>query len=274
MNQNTNSYPSLPQAWIIFVIFLAASIGMGLLLLIINELAGFENLSASNFIGYNLSMLFVIWFAWRNRRPRVDRMLYFKSVPGVILALLVLLTLSFSVTLDPITSLIPMPEFMEELFAMLATRDIWTFAVVCITGPILEEVLFRGMILEGFLHRYGPGKSIFWSAFLFGLFHLNPWQFIPGLLIGLLLGYIYFRTRSLIPVILVHVINNSFSYIIMYIYGKDVLSFRELFTEPGTYYLFFGLSVLIFALCLILLYKLLNQNPEKWTCNSETDSLS
>jgi membrane protease YdiL (CAAX protease family) len=280
MKNEHHSYPSLPQAWVIFAIFLAASIGTGLLMVVINELAGIENLSIGNFFAYNISMLFVIWFAWRNRVPKLDRIskndriLYFGAVPTILYPLLILLTLSFSVALDPLTNLIPMPEFMEELFALLATRDVWTFTMVGITGPILEEILFRGIILDGFLTRYRPGKAIFWSAFLFGLFHLNPWQFIPGFLMGLLLGYIYLKTRSLIPVILVHIVNNSFSYIIMYFYGADVVSFRDLFAEAVPYHLFLAASSAIFAVSLILLYRLLHKSSDAWTFSLKTDSSS
>lgn len=265
MNQNAYSYPSLPQAWVIFVIFLAASTGIGLGIGVVNELAGINNLSPGNFIGYNVSMLFVIWFAWRNRVQHGDRALRYGGVPSLLYPLLILLTVSLSVVIDPLTNMIPMPEFMEKLFAMLATRDIWTFLMVGITGPILEETLFRGIILEGFLTRYRPGKAIFWSALLFGLFHMNPWQFIPGFLIGLLLGYIYLKTRSLIPVILVHMVNNSFSYLIMYIYGEDVQSFRDLFTDPEYYYLLLAFSIVVFASLLLIVYKFLNRPSESWT---------
>lgn len=274
MNRNNISYPSLPQAWVIFAIFMAASIGIGLLMGVFNEIAGIQNLSIGNFVAYNISILFVIWFALRNRRPQVDRMFHFTPISTALYPLLVILTLSLAVFLDPITNLLPMPEFMQKVFAMLATQDIWTFMMVGITGPILEEVLFRGIILDGFLTRYKPGKAIFWSAFLFGLFHMNPWQFIPGFLIGLLLGYIYLKTRSLLPVILIHIVNNSFSYLIMYYYGDDVMSFRDLFTESGDYNTFLAVSTVIFVASLFLLYKILNKNTELWTYNSKTDSLS
>ena len=144
--------------------------------------------------------------------------------------------------------------------------------MVGITGPVLEEVLFRGIILDGFLKRYNPGKAIFWSAFLFGLFHLNPWQFIPGFMIGLMLGYIYLKTRSLTTVILVHIVNNSFSYLIMYFYGKDVNSFTDLFAERGDYYIFLAGGTIIFLASIFLLYKILKKNTLKWTSNSKTNS--
>ncbi len=272
MDRSQRAYPSLPQAWVIFVVFLAASIAIGLLLAVVNELAGIRNLSIGNFFGYNISMLFVIWFAWKNSLKHTEKVFHFNPLKPVLYPLLVILTLSFVIFLDPLTNLLPMPEIFEELMAMLATRDIWTFMMVGITGPILEEALFRGIILDGFLIRYRPGKAIFWSAFLFGLFHLNPWQFIPGFLIGLLLGYIYMKTRSLLPVILIHVVNNSFSYLIMYYYGEEVNSFVDLFSESGDYHLFLGISTLTFAASLFMLYKIINIIASPWTFNSKTDS--
>lgn len=262
MNQNSGSlYPSLPQAWGIFGVFLAFTIAIGLLFGNLLPLIGIDDMSIINFIGYNVSMLFIIWFAWRFKSSSGsgEQFLFFNRIPSILYPVILVLTLSLGVFLDPVTNIIPMPEFIEKLFAMLATRDIWTFLMVGITGPILEEVLFRGIILDGFLNRYRPGKAIFWSAFLFGLFHLNPWQFIPGFLIGLLLGYIYFKTRSLIPVIFIHVINNSFSYLIIYFYGEDVKSFRDLFSETGSYLIFFGTSSIIFILCLAWLIRLIRQ---------------
>ncbi len=263
MNNSNISYPSLSQAWVIFAIFLAASIGIGLLIGQINELAGIQNLSIGNFIGYHLSMLFVIWFAWRNVKSNVEKVFHFNKIPPILYPLLVIVTVSFAVSLDPVTTLIPIPEKIQKIFDMLSTRDVWTFIMVGITGPILEELLFRGLILDGFLNRYKPGKAIFWSAFLFGLFHLNPWQFIPGFMIGLLLGYIYLKTRSLTTAILMHIVNNTFSYLIMFFYGKDINSFEDIFTEPGDYYTFLAAGIIIFAASLMILYKILNRNPVK-----------
>ena len=251
-------YPSLPQAWGIFGIFLAVSIGMGLAITAINELFGIENFSPGNLLGYTISMLFVIWFAWRNKTGRhTMKVFYFEKIQMLLYPLLIVLTLTLAVALDPLTSLLPMPEFVEKLFAMLATKDIYTLLLVCLVGPVLEELLFRGIILEGFLNRYSPGKAIFWSAFLFGLFHMNPWQFIPGFLIGILLAWIYMKTRSLIPVILIHIINNSLSYFVMYLYGSEIMSFRDLLTDPAEYLMMFLSASALFLFCLFLLYRIM-----------------
>ncbi len=263
MNQFSSSrYPSLPQAWGIFGIFVAVSLGLGLLFATLLPAIGINNQSIINFIGYNVSMPLVIWIAWRLKPAPGpgERTLYFNRIPAILYVILLLLSLSLNVILDPVTTVIPMPEYIEKLFAMLANKDIWTFLTVGITGPILEEVLFRGIILDGFLNRYKPGKAIFWSALLFGLFHMNPWQFIPAFLTGLLLGYIYLKTRSLIPVIFIHIIINSFSYLMLYIFGTDVQSYRDIFAESRTYLIFLASALLIFVVCLARLIRTIKED--------------
>jgi membrane protease YdiL (CAAX protease family) len=272
MTERNNSYPSLKQAWIIFLVFLGASAAAGIMLAAFNDMLGIRNVSIGNFFGYNLSLLFVIWFAWRYRKTGGQDSLMFNKIPGLLYPLVIVFTLTFAVFLDPLTNLIPMPEKVERIFAMLATKDLWTFFMVGITGPVLEECLFRGIILDGFLRRYRPGKAIFWSAFLFGLFHLNPWQFIPGFVIGLFLGYLYFKTRSLIPVILVHIVNNSFSYLVMYIYGEDVNSFADIIPETINYFFLVAGATVLAALTIVIMIKILNKTDLQWTFNSATNS--
>jgi membrane protease YdiL (CAAX protease family) len=74
---------------------------------------------------------------------------------------------------------------------------------------VLEEMLFRGVILRAFLRRYPAGIAIVHSSAIFGLAHLNLYQFLVGLMLGLLLGWLYERTRSLWPCIALHGAYNS-----------------------------------------------------------------
>ena len=77
-------------------------------------------------------------------------------------------------------------------------------------GPLLEEVLFRGAI-QGLLMRYfgRPWLAIILSALVFGIFHMNPVQIVYATLLGIVLGWIYYRTGSLLSVVVGHVLNNS-----------------------------------------------------------------
>jgi len=80
--------------------------------------------------------------------------------------------------------------------------------------PVIEEIIFRGIILRGFLAHYKPWQAIGLSALLFVIIHLNIWQAFTALLTGIVLGWIYFKTRSLLLVIVGHMINNWFSIIV------------------------------------------------------------
>ena len=81
-----------------------------------------------------------------------------------------------------------------------------------IIGPICEEIIFRGVILEGLQKKYNPTKAIIFSALIFGLIHLQPLQVISAFFAGLVLGWIYLKTQSLWVCIALHVINNFISF--------------------------------------------------------------
>lgn len=84
---------------------------------------------------------------------------------------------------------------------------------VAVIPPIVEEMMFRGMILQG-LRRFGDGFAVVASAVLFGLYHGNFAQSVFAFLCGLILGFVVVRTNSLLPSILIHAVNNGVSVVI------------------------------------------------------------
>ena len=80
----------------------------------------------------------------------------------------------------------------------------------CVAAPVLEEMLFRGVILRGFLRQYSRTFAILWSAMLFGIAHLNLYQMMSALAIGIVAGWLYERCRSLWPCILLHAAYNGY----------------------------------------------------------------
>ena len=82
----------------------------------------------------------------------------------------------------------------------------------CIFGPIAEEIGFRGILLGGLLKtRCRPWLVILISAIAFGLLHKFPMAFFGSIIFGIIVGWLYWRTGSIIPCIIVHVANNSFT---------------------------------------------------------------
>ncbi len=83
------------------------------------------------------------------------------------------------------------------------------YALVIVVAPVVEEAVFRGVILRGLLGRWPAAAAILVSAGLFALMHMNPAQFPVTLILGVVLGWAYVRTRSLGLCIAGHAINNS-----------------------------------------------------------------
>lgn len=84
------------------------------------------------------------------------------------------------------------------------------FVQMAVIAPIVEELWFRGMIMES-LRPYGNGFAIFISAILFGLTHANFEQFFYAAALGVFLGYIAIATESIVTTTIMHAVFNSLS---------------------------------------------------------------
>lgn len=87
-----------------------------------------------------------------------------------------------------------------------------TFLIIVIIGPILEELLFRKCLIDRTI-QYGEGISIVFSGVTFGLFHGNISQVFYTCFMGMCLAFIYCKTGNIKYSILIHIINNGFSWI-------------------------------------------------------------
>lgn len=86
--------------------------------------------------------------------------------------------------------------------------NIIMYTYVCLLGPVIEEILFRGIILES-MRQYNERFAIVFSSLIFGLMHCNIPQAVNGFIVGLVLGTLYVRSGSLIPSSAVHIIMNT-----------------------------------------------------------------
>ncbi len=138
-----------------------------------------------------------------------------------------------------LTSLFPTTgnKFLEELyrsttdsFEIMLNYKVAGFITVCIIAPFFEEILFRGILLRGMLqNNMNPAGAIILSSLLFGMAHMNPWQFLGAGMLGAVFAYVYYRTRSLWLCILLHALNNTVSFILMIKYQ----SMEENVTNPN-----------------------------------------
>lgn len=191
-----------------------------------------------------------------------------KRVPGIVYLLLLLFIPAVQIALDPIVNLIPMPDFVREMFEkQLGGKDIFTFITIVVAAPVLEEFLMRGLLLRGLLKNYSPAKAIVWTSVMFAVLHLNPWQGIGAFILGLVLGWIYYKTRSIWTCIFLHFANNLFASLMMLTLpeGVDIsASLYDVVGNPLWYGLLYGAALVVLAFCIFSLKRQLNSLPLKY----------
>lgn len=143
---------------------------------------------------------------------------YLLTRPWTAMAWVVILALGTIIPSTWLSEQIPydMPAEMEALLADMM-RNRWGYLAIGILAPLAEEAVFRGAVLRVLLRLFD--KKWHWiaiaiSAILFGLVHGNVQQFVHATLIGLILGWMYYRTDSILPGVLFHWVNNSAAYVI------------------------------------------------------------
>jgi membrane protease YdiL (CAAX protease family)/NAD-dependent dihydropyrimidine dehydrogenase PreA subunit len=98
---------------------------------------------------------------------------------------------------------------LTRVFGPGAVGMVATVAVVAIAGPLLEEVLLRGVVLGAVARKLGAWPAIVACALAFALLHANLWSLLPLTVLGVGLGWLAARSRSLWPAIAAHVLYNA-----------------------------------------------------------------
>jgi len=91
------------------------------------------------------------------------------------------------------------------------------FLSVAIVTPIVEELMFRGYILDAINRKHGDWTAIIWSSILFGLIHIDPFVGGQAFMGGIIYGWIRVRTGSLLPSIAGHMMWNILALILTYL---------------------------------------------------------
>lgn len=118
---------------------------------------------------------------------------------------------------------------------------------VCCLAPLVEECVFRGAIERRLLEKnWNPIWAIVISALIFGIFHMNLLQGMTAFILGLFLGWVYYRTRNIWLCIFVHAVNNTWSTVASFIWGGD-----ELIGEVDKYPIYVNLLLLVAAIVLL-----------------------
>jgi membrane protease YdiL (CAAX protease family) len=211
------SYPTIAESWGALGWFLLINLGFVLLVILpmkgVFHTTGLAKTVLTLSLGALSNGLLVLWL---RRRAGAERWLGLRwqlpHRPWVAFGLLLPLVPALAVVLS-VQGFLRLPHWAAgKWLAELAAHPVLTLVFGCVAAPVLEEVLMRGVLLRGLLRNYQPAVAIGQSALLFGIFHFNPAQSLNAFFMGLLLGWVYYRSRSLWLCIGLHGLYNALTF--------------------------------------------------------------
>lgn len=167
------------------------------------------------YISILLFIPFIFWFAKKSDTNFKES--FFVPDLSTVIKMIVVVVLAQTIVLSPLSHFDIFLESLKNsklrilgatvrpLFPLLDLRMI-------LIVPIIEELFFRGLVLKNFLKKYSPVYAIMLSSLLFGVYHLNIDTLIFHISLGIIFGILYYKTNSLILVMLAHIIWNAFSF--------------------------------------------------------------
>jgi membrane protease YdiL (CAAX protease family) len=206
-------YPTIKESWGFLGWYLLVSLLVGVPVLVAGEKLATLPRASSLLLSLLMSNGLLLWFLRRRQSARWPGINLHGQVPVWLILALPVLVLSADMVLSLI-ALLDLPSYNSDINQWLRQVPAVAFLLLCVVAPVLEELLLRGVLLQGLLQNY-PGRpwvAIGQSALIFGVMHFNPPQSLATFLLGLLMGWLYYRTRSLWLCMGVHFLNNLFAF--------------------------------------------------------------
>jgi membrane protease YdiL (CAAX protease family) len=177
----------------------------------------------------------------------------FKAIPYIISIAIsslfivnIIINSAVSLELVPKSWIDMMDQNSDLIVSGSATMQLLSVGII---GPIAEEVLFRGLMLGGLSKTCDKWLAIFASAIVFGMVHGHPIGIIYASCFGILLGWIYIKTGSLLSVILFHIVYNLLS-----LYMPEM--------SPAVFLTITAASFIVFVVCIINIACLPKPTPK------------
>ncbi len=203
-----------------------------------------------------VGLVLIPWYYMRSFEDRSPTVLFGRVPSAIWIGLIAVLVIAFVIGISPVsqwnaeahfpswtgafgdylTSMEKQAEILVKLFTSNLTPATFalTFVVVSILPGIGEELVFRGLIQTELQRAVGnPHVGIWLAAAFFSAFHLQFFGFFPRMLIGALLGYLYFWSGNLWVPIIAHMLNNGLQLLGIYLHQLGVHSYDVESTESA-----------------------------------------
>lgn len=259
------NYPKIKNAIYLCLLLLGIQIVAGLVIGFIIGLLGIGTDSIIYGIGIILLNLLsfglVIFLGYKKTHKNFKEVFLINNVSLIYWVSIIVFMFGFVIISSEIDNILqyflPMPTFLQNIFESILVNKYFIVSIlfVGIIPAFVEEMLFRGVILSGFRGNYSIKKAIILSSLLFGIIHLNPWQFMSAFIIGIISAWICIRTESIILCIYIHLFNNIVSVFVMKF--KDVMpikGFNTAYSEQTFQPIWFDIIGVIFTVAGIVLF--------------------
>lgn len=217
-------YPNISQSLLLLLFYIGLQLVMAVPVALLSLIFKFPAMHPVVLATMNISVMGIL-ITWGLHKTGASFREVFplKRVSWSLFVPITLAVMGMSIVVSEIGNLLQtvfsMPEWLKEFMkkALDGQSSVWGIVVVAvIVAPVTEEFLFRGLILRGYLKQYSVTRSIIVSAILFGVFHFNVFQFVGATMLGILFAWWTVQTRSLVPALFGHALNNA----LPIIYGR------------------------------------------------------
>ena len=187
----------------------------------------------------------------------------FSEVSGKTIGLSIPLIVAGMLFINLCSEFLGLPDLMQDTFLGMS-RNVFGIISITIMAPLVEELLFRGAI-QGYMLRKGmkPLNAILIASAIFGIVHMNPIQIPFAFAIGLIFGWLYYRTGSVVPGIIGHFINNSIACLQMAILTEEEFNTKTIeWLGTGSTYALFAISFAVMIGMFLYLKKRFPAAPD------------
>lgn len=181
------------------------------------------------------------------------------KIKGSLIAPIIFLGFGLNIIISVVMELLPVSEdimnsYIQSSKSLSQGNMIVNVIAIAIVAPIVEELIFRGLVLTRFQKGMPTVVAAILSSLLFGLVHGQILWMSYAFVLGLILSFVFIRTKSLVSSILLHFAFNSFSACLM------VLKIEEFQDNLIPAFIIIGSVVFIISLILILVFTKKDKN--------------
>lgn len=192
-----------------FGVWLVAATGLGALMLLLSwqiDLGLFVTL-------WELPLVLPAWWFTVRKYETGWRALGIRGFDARTLGIgfaLMILSMGFNLVYNLMLSQFSLQAQMDYVALFQELSSPWLLLVGgIVVAPVVEELFFRGFVFAGLRERYGARKAGLISAGLFAVVHLQPLTAVPIFLLGVVFAYLYHRSGSIWPAVIMHVLTNA-----------------------------------------------------------------